>query len=236
MEMYATAECATCHAIMPKSEMREVAVKRLSSTSRWSSSGSSAGQSRRSSFSSDGDARFGNSSSGRSGRRTTTHHNMRIERLWVCDGCPAPASDLDPGTRMTIIVGIILLLAWGYSWLTDSGSTQPAPAAAAAASTGDQPLAGHEPAEAALSEAPAEPDATAGSVAEIEAPSSEAVAAELPGEIPAVIDESNVNAVRAAAFADADRQRREADQEAVRLEADYQAQMEEYQRKAPQRR
>lgn len=83
MVEYANAECATCHAIRPKNEMRQVRVKRLSGVSHGS------GRTSRSSTSWVGSdrSRSSNSSS------NSTRRSYKMHDLWVCPGCRAPKSD-----------------------------------------------------------------------------------------------------------------------------------------------
>ncbi len=80
MVKYAEAECATCSAIRPKSDMRQVRVKRLASISHGSSSSSGTSYSKSK-----------NRNSSKSSR--STRRNYKIQDVWVCKGCRAPKSD-----------------------------------------------------------------------------------------------------------------------------------------------
>lgn len=80
MVKYAEAECATCSVKRPKSEMRQVRVKRLVSVSHGSSSSSGTTYSRSK-----------NRNSSKSSR--STRRNYKIQDVWVCKGCRAPKSD-----------------------------------------------------------------------------------------------------------------------------------------------
>ncbi len=116
MVEYATTECATCHAIRPKNEMREVVVRRVTGTSYGSGTAQSNTQSRSSSSGGQRSprSRAGSSSGSRSHSNSRTH--MSSQRIWVCKGCKAPRSDLSPPARNMLLVGFGALgfVIWSY--------------------------------------------------------------------------------------------------------------------------
>ena len=111
MPRVAEAECATCHQILPKTEMREVRLSRV--IGRTVSERQSAASSYRhsSSFNARGQMRTGSSNSyGKgSGSRGTTR--TRVERVWVYYGCKAPKSD---GWLFSLFVKLIIVGAVIY--------------------------------------------------------------------------------------------------------------------------
>ncbi len=115
MVEYATEECATCHAIRPMNEMREVKVKRVTGKSYGSGGSRSSTSSHSSGFGGGRPPRMrsGNSTTSRSHSNTRVH--MSINRVWVCDGCKAPKSDLSPGTVTggLVVVGAAAFLVLG---------------------------------------------------------------------------------------------------------------------------
>jgi len=119
-------ECATCFEIRPKTEMREVRVKRVVGKSIGSSSSSSTRSGSWNSFGS-GRHRSG-SSSGRGSRSgSSTRTDMAIYRVWVCKGCKAPHSDWEPGTMKLLAGTAAIAMFFGYSALF-GGSRHNAPA------------------------------------------------------------------------------------------------------------
>lgn len=94
MPRVAEAECATCHYIRPKTEMRQVRV-RLRSTSSYRSS-------------------WGLTRSSRS-RSVGTRDTYRHERVFVCQGCRAPRSDKGFGFFFTAAITLTILGGIGYS-------------------------------------------------------------------------------------------------------------------------
>lgn len=122
MPKIAEAECATCHHILPKTEMREVRVSRVIGGSFSSSSSSRTGYRHSSGFNSRGQWRNGNSNS--SGRGTTTRGTTRtrVEYMWVCNGCKAPRSD---GWLSSLLLKLAVagaILYFGAVYLTGRGS------------------------------------------------------------------------------------------------------------------
>lgn len=109
MNRIAEAECATCHRIRPKTEMRPVRVRRKSGSSFgfWHS------------------ARTGNSNS-RSQRTGESYHaSYAHQEMWVCKGCKKPRSDWTPAHYAFLL--ILALLAWiilSPSSRTDDGTGQ----------------------------------------------------------------------------------------------------------------
>ncbi len=115
MVEYATAECATCHAIRPMNEMREEKVRRVTGKSYGSGTSRGSTNSHSTGFGGGRPARnrSGNSSSSRSHSNSRTH--MAVERVWVCMGCKSPKSDLSP-TAVKVGVGalgVAALLIYG---------------------------------------------------------------------------------------------------------------------------
>lgn len=94
MNRVAEAECATCHLIRPKSEMRPVRVRRKSASSFgfWQSASS---------------ANRGSSDhrGGQSYHTSYAHHEM-----WVCKGCKKPRSDWTPAHYAFVL--FLGFLAW----------------------------------------------------------------------------------------------------------------------------
>lgn len=121
MTTYAEAECATCFAMRPKNEMRQVVVRRVTGESfgHGSASGSSSSNSR--SYGGSRPARM-RSGQGQSNRR---HSNKRVhmatERLWVCEGCQPPKSDWSPAMKQGLLSALgaggvlIYMLMGGFS-------------------------------------------------------------------------------------------------------------------------
>lgn len=95
MARVAQSECATCHHIRPKTEMREVVVRRKSTSSY------------RSSW----------ALTGKRSRSVGTRDSFRHERLFVCKGCRAPRSDRGYGGFFTasIAIAVIGLVAYPLS-------------------------------------------------------------------------------------------------------------------------
>ena len=143
MVEYATAECATCHAIRPMNEMREVRVKRLSSVSQGSGRSSRSGNGRSSSFGGGSSARFGSTSSNSQRSHSNSRSHYRVNDVWVCVGCKAPRSDTEWGGIGTIIVlafvAFLLWNIWGGRSRTVS-DTPGAPTASLAGSPSEAPL------------------------------------------------------------------------------------------------
>lgn len=139
MVEYATAECATCHAIRPMNEMREVRVKRLSSVSHGSGRSTRTGNGRSSSFGGGGSARFGNSSSNSQRSHSNSRSHYRVNDVWVCNGCKAPRSDREWGGIGTILVlAFVAFLLWNI-W-GGASRTAPDPVRDPTAEVADQPL------------------------------------------------------------------------------------------------
>lgn len=115
MVEYATTECATCHAIVPMNEMREVKVRRVTGVSYGSGSARGSTSSNSSSFGGGRPARMrsGGSNTNRSHANKRTH--MAVDRVWVCAGCKAPKSDMSPTAKSaaTVALGAIAFLAYG---------------------------------------------------------------------------------------------------------------------------
>jgi hypothetical protein len=158
MTIYAEAECATCFAIQPKNEMRQVVVRRVT--------GESFGQGSATGSSSNNSMSYGGSRPARmrsgQGQSTRRHSNKRVhmatERLWVCQGCQAPKSDWSPAMKQ----GLLYALGGGgvLVYMLMGGFSQPvkAPVAAARAepvqAMGASVSSGEE-----VTNAPANPDA-----------------------------------------------------------------------------
>ncbi|WP_156170093.1 hypothetical protein [Aurantiacibacter luteus] len=110
MTRYAEAECATCHAIRPKNEMRQETVRVESGQTHYASSGnrSSSGQSMSFGGGRPARLRMGTGTSRRSHGGTRTHY--RNETVWVCHGCKAPKSADTPGMaklKTGLVVGAL---------------------------------------------------------------------------------------------------------------------------------
>ena len=93
MPKVAEAECATCHHVVPKTGMREVAVSRVVGRSSAFGQSSKAGNRRSSTFSSQRQWRNSSSSSSGTGALSRRSTRTRVERVWVCKGCKPPKSD-----------------------------------------------------------------------------------------------------------------------------------------------
>lgn len=133
-------ECATCFEIRPKTEMREVRVKRVVGKSIGSSSSSST---RSGSWNSFGSGRHRSGSSRGHGSRSgsSTRTDMAIYRVWVCKGCKAPPSDWEPGTVKLLAGTAAIALFFGYSALFGgSRPDAPAPNTTPAAEESAEPL------------------------------------------------------------------------------------------------
>lgn len=116
MPKVAEAECATCHHILPKSEMREVAVSRVVGRSSSSGQSSNSGNRHSSSFNSRGQWRSGNSNSSGTGTVSRSSTRTRVERVWVCRTCKAPKSDgwfLGLVVKLALVAVVIYFVA-GY--------------------------------------------------------------------------------------------------------------------------
>jgi hypothetical protein len=113
----AEAECATCHHIMPKTEMREVALSRVVGGS--SSSGQSSRTSNRhsSGFNSRGQWRGGSSNSNGVGTTSRGTTRTRVERVWVCKRCKAPRSDGWFSSLMVKLLVAIVILFFVASYI-----------------------------------------------------------------------------------------------------------------------
>jgi hypothetical protein len=116
----AEAECATCHHIRAKTEMREVAVSRV--VGRAFSSGQSSRTGFRNSSSQNyrGQPRTSSSNSqgkGSSSRGTT---RTRVDRLWVCVGCKAPKSDGWLLNRLIVSVVCAALIYFGAIYVLNA--------------------------------------------------------------------------------------------------------------------
>lgn len=132
MVEYAEAECATCHAIRPKNEMRQVRVKRLASVSRGSGQSSRTGRSN--SYSPFNSSRLRSTSSISSASRTSTRRNYKIHDLWVCKGCRAPKSDKDGlGFWGWAAGAVVVILAVGSQRGDETERTEAVPEVEAAA-------------------------------------------------------------------------------------------------------
>ncbi len=118
MVEYAQAECATCHAIRPKNEMREVAVERVTSRRTGQSSNQRHGTRHSSSFGSNQSFRIGNSNSNSSGSRSSSGKTTRIERVFVCDECKAPKSDGWFGALLVKLGIVAVVIYLGFVALT----------------------------------------------------------------------------------------------------------------------
>jgi hypothetical protein len=132
----AEAECATCHHIMPKTEMREVRVSRVIGRSSSSGQSSRTGNRHSSSFNSSGQFRSGSSNSTGSGRSTRGTTRTRVDRVWVCKGCKAPRSD---GWFSSLLIKLALVAAalyFGANYFLGNDSRAPVKPTEAAASTG----------------------------------------------------------------------------------------------------
>jgi hypothetical protein len=121
MTTYAEAECATCFAIRPKNELRQVVVRRVTGES--FGHGSTRGSSSSSSMAYGG-SRPARMRSGQ-GQSTRSHSNKRVhmatERLWVCHGCKPPKSDWSPATKRGLLCALgaggvlVYVLTGGFS-------------------------------------------------------------------------------------------------------------------------
>lgn len=107
MVKYAEAECATCSAIRPKHEMRQIKLERISGRSFGDSSSRRHGSRQSWSGGNSGRTRYGNGASDNSRSGATSRTFTKVERVWVCKGCRAPRSDGWFGkvvTRLAIVV------------------------------------------------------------------------------------------------------------------------------------
>jgi hypothetical protein len=95
MNRVAQAECATCHIIRPKTEMRPVRVRRKSGSSFgfWGSRYS-------------GDSGYHGNRTGQSYRTSYSH-----QEAWVCKGCKKPRSDWTPVHYTALGIAALILLA-----------------------------------------------------------------------------------------------------------------------------
>lgn len=235
MVIYAEAECETCHAIKPKNEMREVQVKRLAGEFTGSARNSNQSNRRSNSFSKSG-ARFGSSSTSSSGRKSHSRQYKRVERVWVCDGCPAPKSDGEWSISHYVAVALLVL---GFIYWENSRADAPKAAAAASPAVEIAPAETTSPAlqEAGTDEYPAnETEAAASDV-------SQAAESNLDGALSPPADtapspEPSVSSDEAALQAQLDHTaelRRQGEEEAARIDREAAEQEQRYMEQARRR-
>jgi hypothetical protein len=109
MAKYAEAECATCHSIRPKNEMRQVKVERVIGRSYGGTSSVSSGSRQYYSTKNSGKSSYGSGNSFGSRNSSGSRTRTNVERLWVCIGCRAPRSDGWIGRLVSRITAIIVL-------------------------------------------------------------------------------------------------------------------------------
>jgi hypothetical protein len=131
----AEAECATCHHIMPKTEMREVKLSRVIGRSSSNRQSSSTGYRHSSSFTSSGKWRSGNSNSTGSGTSTRGTTRTRIDRVWVCNDCKAPRSDGWFSSLLIKLALVAAILYFGASYFLAGSNRAPAQSTAITGST-----------------------------------------------------------------------------------------------------
>ncbi len=108
MPKVAEAECATCHYVMPKTEMRQVKVSRIAGYASSTSNSESRGPN--------------NPYPTRYGRSRSNSAKTRIDRVWVCNGCKAPRSD-GWFTRLLVNLAIVAaVLFFGANYLLKNGN------------------------------------------------------------------------------------------------------------------
>lgn len=129
MARIAEAECATCHSIMPKSEMREVAVSRVVGRSSTSGDSSRSGNRRSSTFDSRGQMRSGTSNSYGSGSHSKGTVKTKVNRIWVCKGCRAPKSDGWFLSLLTKVAIVVVLSYFAFNYFSRNVTTDDGPAA-----------------------------------------------------------------------------------------------------------
>ncbi len=138
MAKFAEEECATCHAIRPKNEMREVKVERVIGRSYGGSNTARSGRRQYNSFSSSGRIRFGSGTSSSSGHSSRSNTRTRVERVWVCLGCRAPRSDGWFGSLVSKIAIAGALGWWAISSFTHQKGTEARTSQTEASDAGEQ--------------------------------------------------------------------------------------------------
>ena len=106
MNRIAEAECATCHVIRSKTEMRPVRVRRKSGSS----------------FGFSGSRYTGNS--GYQGNRTGQSYRTSYshQEMWVCKGCKKPRSDWTPAHYAALVIAVLI----GFALFSGGNSTHDA--------------------------------------------------------------------------------------------------------------
>jgi len=151
MAKYAEAECATCYAIRPKSEMREVKVERIVGKSHGGSNSTRSGRRNYSSFGSSGSVRFGSGNSSSTRNTSSSRTRTRVDRVWVCRGCRAPRSDgwfgkLVSRLAIAAVLGWLAISYFNHHPKSNAARSQDSKRETSIGSKGDQEARQPEPA------------------------------------------------------------------------------------------